>query len=101
VVRNVELILQIHANNSSGSNSQKTKCLDIINVNRLMLLLLGEIAIYFEAHAKDTNKRCEQIEEFCSIKHLVHRVGENRLLWGGCLVWGSAIFHNKTAAICA
>jgi hypothetical protein len=38
------------------------------------MLLLLDIVIYFEAHTKDTNKLCEQNEEFCSLKHLVNTV---------------------------
>jgi hypothetical protein len=66
----------------SGRNSQKSKWLDIININRLMLLLVEEISIYYEAHTKDTNTLCEQNEQFCSLKRLVLTVGENRILWG-------------------
>jgi len=61
-----------------------------------MLLLVEDIAIYFEAHTKDTKTLCDQHEEFCSLKHLVHTVGENRLLWGGFLIWGCALFHTRT-----
>jgi len=64
-----------------------------------MLLLVGEIAIYFEVHTKDIYRLCEQNEEFCSIKHLVHTVGENRLLWGGFLIWLSALFHTRTCYV--
>ena len=56
----------------SGNNSQKTKCLNIININRLMLLLVQEIYLFCEAHTKDTNTLCEQNEEFCSLKLLVN-----------------------------
>jgi hypothetical protein len=59
----------------SGSNSQKTKCWDIININLLMFLFVEEIAIYFEVHAKDANTPCEQNEELCSLNHLDLIVG--------------------------
>ena len=68
----------------SGSNSQKTKCLDIININLFMLLLVEEIAIYFEAHTKDTNSLFEQNKEFCSLKNFVHTVrGKSPIMGGG------------------
>ena len=40
---------------ATGSNSQKTKCRDVINVDPLMRHLLEEVAIYFEYHKQDTN----------------------------------------------
>ena len=34
-------------------------------------------------------------------RHVYHEAGESRLLWGGLLIWGNALFHTRRCcALC-
>ena len=84
----------------SGSNSQKTKCLDINNVNRLMLRLLGEIAIYFEAHAEDKNRLCEPNEEFFNKTFGSYSRGKSPILGRFSSMGKCIISYRDCCALC-